>query len=82
MLVITSGGGANAGQFQAIGAGLALGILMDTFLVRTVMVPSMVAILGRYNWWPSGLSSSDPSAPGEPLAGTKVGPSAADRVVT
>ena len=62
VLVIVSGGGANASQFQAIGAGLALGILMDTFLVRTVMVPSVVAILGRYNWWPSRLSSSDEPA--------------------
>jgi uncharacterized membrane protein YdfJ with MMPL/SSD domain len=83
VLVIVSGGGADASQFQAIGAGLALGILMDTFLVRTVMVPSVVAILGRYNWWPSGLSSNDrPSPPGKPVAGTNVGPGAADRVVT
>ena len=83
VLVIVSGGGASASQFQAIGAGLALGILMDTFLVRTVMVPSMAAILGRYNWWPSGLSSNEePNAPGEPVAGTNVEPVAADPTVT
>ena len=70
VLVIVSGGGAKASQFQAIGAGLTLGILMDTFLVRTVMVPSMVAILGRYNWWPAGLSSSDDAGgPGETAVG-------------
>ncbi|MDA8207499.1 MAG: MMPL family transporter [Actinomycetota bacterium] len=29
---------------------------MDTFLVRTLLVPSTVALLGRWNWWPSRLS--------------------------
>ena len=32
---------------------LAIGILMDAFLVRTLLVPSTVALLGRWNWWPS-----------------------------
>jgi RND superfamily putative drug exporter len=42
-------------QLTDLGAGLAIGILMDTFLVRTLLVPSTVAILGRWNWWPSNL---------------------------
>ena len=29
---------------------------MDTFLVRTLLVPSTVVLLGRWNWWPSKLS--------------------------
>ncbi|HEY1488529.1 MAG TPA: MMPL family transporter, partial [Micromonosporaceae bacterium] len=45
----------NGGQFTDLGAGLSIGILMDTFLVRTLLVPSTVAILGRWNWWPSDL---------------------------
>jgi RND superfamily putative drug exporter len=36
--------------------GLALGVLMDTFIVRTVLVPCTVILLGRWNWWPSALS--------------------------
>jgi putative drug exporter of the RND superfamily len=36
--------------------GLALGVLMDTFIVRTVLVPCTVILLGRWNWWPSELS--------------------------
>jgi RND superfamily putative drug exporter len=46
-------------QFRDVGAGLALGILMDTFLVRTLLVPSTVVLLGRWNWWPSKLSRPD-----------------------
>jgi putative drug exporter of the RND superfamily len=58
-------------QFRDVGAGLALGILMDTFLVRTLLVPSTVVLLGRWNWWPSKLSRRDavvpevPEAPGD-----------------
>lgn len=33
------------------------GILLDTFLVRTVLVPAIATLLGRANWWPSRLTS-------------------------
>ena len=39
--------------YRAVLASLAIGILMDAFLVRTLLVPSAVALLGRWNWWPS-----------------------------
>jgi putative drug exporter of the RND superfamily len=42
-----------AGEVRDIGFGLAAGILMDTFLVRTLLVPAIVVLLGRWNWWPS-----------------------------
>jgi putative drug exporter of the RND superfamily len=53
-------------QFRDVGAGLALGILMDTFLVRTLLVPSTVVLLGRWNWWPSKLSRRDAGVPEVP----------------
>ena len=31
--------------------GLGLGILLDASVVRGVLVPALVAILGRWNWW-------------------------------
>jgi hypothetical protein len=36
---------------------------MDTFLVRTLLVPSTVVLLGRWNWWPSKLTMDRPEAP-------------------
>lgn len=40
-------------EIQQIGLGVAFGVLMDTFLVRTLLVPSAVTLLRRWNWWPA-----------------------------
>lgn len=32
---------------------VSLGILMDAFIVRGVLVPAIVTLLNRWNWWPS-----------------------------
>lgn len=39
---------------------IGIGIVLDTFLVRTVTVPALTALIGRANWWPSELGR-DPS---------------------
>jgi RND superfamily putative drug exporter len=44
-------------QGQQIGFGVAFAILLDTFFVRTLLVPCVVALLGKWNWWPSKLSA-------------------------
>ncbi len=36
---------------QEFGAGLALGVLLEATLVRAILVPAFMAVLGRYNWW-------------------------------
>jgi RND superfamily putative drug exporter len=55
VFAIVGGGGSGGSQLRAIGFGLAAGILMDTFLVRTLLVPATVILLGRRNWWPSAM---------------------------
>jgi trehalose monomycolate/heme transporter len=36
---------------QQIGVGLAIAVLMDATLVRGLLVPAMMRLLGRWNWW-------------------------------
>lgn len=36
---------------QEIGVGLALTVLIDAFVIRMVLVPALMRILGRANWW-------------------------------
>jgi RND superfamily putative drug exporter len=62
--VITSAGIILAGTFSVLmtlpvtfifdlGFMVAVGILLDTFVVRTIMVPAIVELLGDRVWWPS-----------------------------
>ncbi len=67
VLAIVAGGGSSGGPIRDVGVGLALGILMDTFLVRTLLVPSTVVLLGRWNWWPSRMSRAHAHPDAAPL---------------
>ncbi|MDF2583351.1 MAG: rane protein [Mycobacterium sp.] len=33
---------------------IGVGLLIDTLLVRTLTVPALAVLVGKYNWWPSG----------------------------
>jgi putative drug exporter of the RND superfamily len=63
---LVAGGQSGGSQFRDIALGLALGILMDTFLVRTLLVPSTVVLLGRWNWWPSRVTMDRAEEAGPP----------------
>jgi RND superfamily putative drug exporter len=32
---------------------MGVGLLLDTLLVRTFVLPSIIALLGRWFWWPT-----------------------------
>ncbi|MGF2945279.1 RND family transporter [Mycobacterium sp. Lab-001] len=49
---------------------IGVGILLDTFLVRTITVPAIAALLGRANWWPSRVGGQrSPTGLAEPQPG-------------
>jgi len=37
---------------QMIGFGLAVAVLLDATVIRMVMVPAVMHLAGRFNWWP------------------------------
>ena len=55
-----------------IGAAIGIGILIDTFLVRALLVPAIATILGRYGWWPSRLYAASPSGTSAKLQSKKL----------
>ena len=72
--VITSAGIVLAATFAALGVLpllfmaqiafiVAFGVLLDTFVVRTLLVPALAYDLGRRTWWPSRLSRAEAPEP-------------------
>jgi RND superfamily putative drug exporter len=39
------------GNVQQIGLGLAVAVAIDATIVRCVLVPATMTLLGRWNWW-------------------------------
>ena len=77
--VITSAGIVLAGTFAALGTlplvfiteigfAVAFGVLLDTFVVRSVLVTALNLDVGRWIWWPSRLHRKRDVALGEPEA--------------
>ncbi len=46
---------------QELGVGLAVAILVDATLVRSLLLPSLMKLLGEWNWWMPELPAVDPS---------------------
>jgi putative drug exporter of the RND superfamily len=43
---------------QELGVGLSLGILIDATIIRCLLLPSVMVLLGKWNWWmPKSMSS-------------------------
>jgi len=59
---------------KELGLGIALAVLIDAFVIRGLLVPSLMALVGRWNWWAPGplkrlYERSSATAP-EPALGT------------
>ncbi|MFG2861654.1 MMPL family transporter [Streptomyces sioyaensis] len=40
-------------EMKQIGFSLAVAVLLDAFVIRVVILPSALILLGRASWWPS-----------------------------
>ncbi|UUU20666.1 MMPL family transporter [Streptomyces sp. DSM 40750] len=83
--VITSAGLVLAGTFAALGTlpmvafaeigfAVALGVLLDTFIVRSVLVTALFLDVGPKVWWPHRLAHEDGGATGKEPAQSAAGP--------
>ena len=36
-----------------VGIAVGIGILLDTFIIRAILVPAIATLLGKWNWWPN-----------------------------
>ena len=83
--VITSAGVILASTFMTLsvlperdvvelGIGVALGVMLDTFVVRSLLVPGVTLLIGRLAWWPSQVEplehSRQNSAGGDAMSST------------
>ena len=63
-LALTSSPGTDV---KVMGTGLGAGILLDATIVRMLLVPALVSLFGRWNWWlpafPARVLRVQPSAP-------------------
>ncbi len=75
--VVTSAGVILAGTFGSlmgapllilfqVGFAVALGVLIDTFVVRSILVPALAAAFGEWSWWPSRRRGAAASSSGRP----------------
>jgi RND superfamily putative drug exporter len=54
VIMIAAFAGFTAGRFvglQMFGLGLSAAIFFDATIVRTVLVPAVMRLLGKWNWW-------------------------------
>ena len=63
----------NVTFIQMVGVGLAISILMDAAIVRTLLVPAFMVVAGRWNWWPGDRAGDrvDDRMSGEEEAGVE-----------
>jgi putative drug exporter of the RND superfamily len=51
---------------KAIGLGLAVAVFVDATIIRILLVPATMRILGDWNWWPGGRKVTFGAGPKEP----------------
>jgi putative drug exporter of the RND superfamily len=61
--------GSSVLSIAQIGVTIGVGLMLDTLIVRTFVLPSLVALLGRWFWWPTMLPRRSKAVDPRPLVG-------------
>ncbi len=56
-------------EMKQIGVGLAVAVFLDAMIIRVLVLPSLMTLLGKANWWPSKVHTVDHSVPPVPPKG-------------
>jgi RND superfamily putative drug exporter len=59
-------GGMMAGEIAfltQLGFAAAIGVLIDTSVVRTILDPALATLFGRWTWWPGGVPQTQTPGP-------------------
>ncbi len=51
------------GNVREFGVGIAIAVALDALIVRPVLLPAAVAVLGRRSWWPTGRTEPTTTLP-------------------
>jgi len=49
--IFSVAGAADMVMFQQVGLGLAIAIFLDATIIRSILVPATMKLLGKWNWW-------------------------------
>ncbi len=66
-------------DIKVLGTALGAGILIDATIVRALLVPALVSLFGRWNWWLPGWLAVVLRVPPSPLAHDRPDPTAPHR---
>ena len=59
------------GQFRQMAIIMAVGVMLDAIVVRSFLVPALVALSGRSGMWPGHQRVREPARPSSELSGTR-----------
>jgi RND superfamily putative drug exporter len=54
-------------EMKQMGVGLAVAVFLDAMIIRVLVLPSLMTLLGRANWWPTRMRRRDHESPISPI---------------
>jgi RND superfamily putative drug exporter len=50
-------------EMKQMGVGLAVAVFIDAMIIRVLVLPSLMSLLGKANWWPGRIRRDEESSP-------------------